>query len=93
MNKKQMGKYQEKLEVDMTGKRNTFTFPSVDKIVAYAATQTYGKDKKRWTFANDRPPGLCLSSAGALRGNILSRSPHQNICLPIYFMSLQIQDI
>ena len=40
MGKKKLGKYQEKLEVDMDGKRNTFKFPTVDKIDAYAATQT-----------------------------------------------------
>ena len=43
----------------MTAKKNTFTFPTVDKIAAYAATLAYGKDKRRWTFANERPL-VCL---------------------------------
>ena len=59
MDTDKLGKYKEKLKVDMEGKQNSFTFPTVDKIAAYAATLTYRKDQRRWTFANERPL-VCL---------------------------------
>jgi hypothetical protein len=59
MDKDKLEKYKEKLKVDMEGKQNSFTFPTVAKIAAYAVTLPYGKEKRRWTFENERPL-VCL---------------------------------